>query len=218
MRRYGTARTTSWKHRGSVHSGWNHNIEYHKFVRRALGTRVAATVLDVGTGDGFLAAELASLGHHVTAIDADDTTLTRAGSHWRDPNIDFILGDFMSHPFEPASFDAVVSIAALHHMPEGDALDRMAGLLRPGGTLCVVGLARSRTRVDVLWDIVGAVATRVLRRRHGGYLEVVAPTTWPPPSTYRAIRLLAEATLPSVRYRRHMMWRYSLVWTKSGTW
>lgn len=99
MRRYGTARTTSWKHHGCVHSGWNHNVEYHKSVRRRLGTRVAATVLDVGTGDGFLAAELASLGHHVTAIDADDTTLTRAGSRWRDPNIDFILGDFMSHPF-----------------------------------------------------------------------------------------------------------------------
>jgi 2-polyprenyl-3-methyl-5-hydroxy-6-metoxy-1,4-benzoquinol methylase len=200
-----------------VNAAWNHNIEYQKVVRRALGTRVAK-VLDVGTGDGFLAAELASLGHHVTAIDADEPTLTRARSRWGAANIDFLLGDFMAYPFEPASFDAVVSIAALHHMAEGDALARMAGLLRPGGTLCVVGLARSRTPVDVLWDIAGAVATRMLRRRHGGHLEVVAPTTWPPPSTYRAIRRLAEATLPTVRYRRHMMWRYSLIWTKSGTW
>ena len=201
-----------------MRAGWNHNVEYHKVVRRALGTRVAATVLDVGTGDGFLAAELAWLGHHVSAIDADDTTLARARSRWRTSNIDFVLGDFMAYPFEPASFDAVVSIAALHHMPEGDALDRMAGLLRRGGTLCVVGLARSRTPVDVLCDIAGAVVTRVLRRRHGGYLEVVAAIIWPPPSTYRAIRRLAEVTLPSVQYRRHMMWRYSLVWTKSGTW
>lgn len=201
-----------------MRAGWNHNVEYHKVVRRALGTRVAATVLDVGTGDGFLAAELAWLGHHVSAIDADDTTLARARSRWRTSNIEFVLGDFMAYPFEPASFDAVVSIAALHHMPEGDALDRMAGLLRRGGTLCVVRLARSRTPVDVLCDIAGAVVTRVLRRRHGGYLEVVAAIIWPPPSTYRAIRRLAEVTLPSVQYRRHMMWRYSLVWTKSGTW
>lgn len=195
---------------------WNHNIEYHKVVRRALGTRAAATVLDVGTGDGHLAAEMASLGHHVTAIDADDATLARARSRWCTFDIDFVLGDFMSHPFEPASFDAVVSIAALHHMPEGDALDRMAELVRPGGMLCVVGLARTRAPVDVLWDVAGAFATRVLRRRHGGYSEVVAPTTWPPPSTYRAVRRLAEASLPNVRYRRHMMWRYSLVWTRPG--
>jgi hypothetical protein len=84
----------------------------------------------------------------------------------------------MSHAFEGASFDAIVSIAAVHHMPEGCALDRMATVLWPGATLCVIGIARSRTPVDVLWEIAGAVATRVLRRRHGGYLAVVAPTTW----------------------------------------
>lgn len=165
---------------------------------------------------GYLAAELASLGHRVTAIDADDPTLRRARARWGADGIDFVLGDFMAHPFAPASFDAIVSIAALHHMPEGDALARMAGLLRPGGTLCVVGLARSRTPVDLLWDLGGAVATRVLRRRRGGYVEVAAPIVWPPPSSYRAIRRLAATALPGVRYRRHVLWRYSLVWTKAA--
>src|SRR5690606_30890928 len=121
-------------HAGVMHGGWNHNIEYHEVVRRALDARAGARVLDIGTGDGYLAAELASLGHRVTAIDADAPTLRRARARWGADGIDFVLGDFMAHPFAPASFDAIVSIAALHHMPEGDALARMAGLLRPGGT------------------------------------------------------------------------------------
>jgi SAM-dependent methyltransferase len=29
-----------------------------------------------------------------------------------------LVGDLLSHPFEPASFDLVVSCAALHHMDE----------------------------------------------------------------------------------------------------
>jgi ubiquinone/menaquinone biosynthesis C-methylase UbiE len=123
----------------------------------------------------------------------------------------------MSHAFPRESFDAVASIATLHHMTERDALDRMAGLVRPGGTVVVVGLARSRRPVDLPWDVAGAVTTRVRRLWNGGYHDVTSPTVWPPPSTYREIRRIAEAALPGVRYRRHAMWRYSLVWEKVGS-
>ncbi|HEU5008875.1 MAG TPA: hypothetical protein VFT67_18035 [Jatrophihabitantaceae bacterium] len=34
------------------------------------------------------------------------------------------------------------------------------------------------------------------------------------PHTYRQMRQLAEQVLPAVRFRRHLLWRYSLVWTK----
>jgi hypothetical protein len=27
---------------------------------------------------------------------------------------------------------------------------------------------------------------------------------------------LAAAVLPGVRYRRHLLWRYSLIWTRPG--
>jgi 2-polyprenyl-3-methyl-5-hydroxy-6-metoxy-1,4-benzoquinol methylase len=198
-----------------VRSPWNHNIEYHKVVRAALGARGGPlTVLDVGCGDGILARELSALGHQVTAIDVDEPSIDRARLAARPP-VDLVRGDFMSFPFEDASFDAVVSVAALHHMPEPDALQRMASLLRPDGTLVVVGLARRQLPHDLPWEVAGAVMTRVLRFRHGGYREVTSPTVWPPPRTHREVRDVATAALPGVRYRRHAMWRYSLVWTKA---
>jgi hypothetical protein len=44
--------------------------------------------------------------------------------------------------------------------------------------------------------------------------EYTAPLCWPPPTSYRGIRRLARLLLPGARYRRHLYWRYSLVWTK----
>jgi hypothetical protein len=41
-----------------------------------------------------------------------------------------------------------------------------------------------------------------------------APVIWPPPLTSRDMRWLAAAELPGARYRRHLYWRYSPVWTK----
>jgi 2-polyprenyl-3-methyl-5-hydroxy-6-metoxy-1,4-benzoquinol methylase len=195
-----------------VNSGWNHNIEYHKVVLAALGAG-QLTVLDVGCGDGALARELSALGHQVTAIDVDEPSIGRARLA-EGPPVDLVCGDFMSFPFERESFDAVVSIAALHHMSQPDALHRMASLLRSDGTLVVVGLARSQLPRDLPWAVAGAVMSRARRVRNGGYREVTSPTVWPPASTYRQMRDVATAVLPGVHYRRHTMWRYSLVWSK----
>jgi 2-polyprenyl-3-methyl-5-hydroxy-6-metoxy-1,4-benzoquinol methylase len=190
---------------------WNHNIEYHKVVRAALPPG-PLDILDVGCGDGLLSRELARLGHRVIGLDPDQASVSRAGSG-HGPMGGIVLGDLLSAPFGPETFHAVVSIAALHHMPEVEALGLMAQLLRPGGTLAVVGLARSRFPRDLPWDAGGAVLTRVLRLVHGGYRPVTNPTR-PPASTYRQVRDLVVTALPGVRYRRHVMWRYSLVWKK----
>ena len=58
-----------------------------------------------------------------------------------------------------------------------------------------------------------AVAHRLLKATRG-YREVSAPKVWPPPETYTGMRHLAAELLPGVRYRRHLPWRYSLVWTR----
>jgi hypothetical protein len=47
--------------------------------------------------------------------------------------------------------------------------------------------------------------------------ESPAPTIWPPSHDYGEIRAVAEATLPQVRFRRHLLWRYSMTWSKPGS-
>jgi 2-polyprenyl-3-methyl-5-hydroxy-6-metoxy-1,4-benzoquinol methylase len=186
---------------------WNHNIHYHPVLLEAMPER-CERVLDVGCGEGVLARKLRALGCEVTAIDVDERSVRLArelGS-----GIDYVVGDFMAYPFAPASFDFVVCVAALHHMDEAAALRRMRDLVRPGGSLAVLGLARSRYPADAPRDAAAAAVTRVhkLARTHW---ESPAPTIWPPPRTYSEVRAIAARELPGAHFRRHLLWRYSII-------
>jgi 2-polyprenyl-3-methyl-5-hydroxy-6-metoxy-1,4-benzoquinol methylase len=191
---------------------WNHNIHYHSVVIDALPAD-CVRVLDVGCGEGLLALALSHRVPRVTAMDRHAPSLERARRHaWAD-NIDHVLGDLLAAPFRPAAFDAVVSVAMLHHVGVGAGLERMAELVRPGGRLVVIGLAATRSPQDLGFDIAGAVATR-LHRRTKTLWETSAPKVWPVPHSFGQVRSVARRLLPGVRYRRHVLWRYSLVWTK----
>jgi len=37
---------------------------------------------------------------------------------------------------------------------------------------------------------------------------------WPPPESYTSMRALTRELLPGARFRRHLFWRYSIVWTR----
>jgi SAM-dependent methyltransferase len=192
---------------------WNHNIHYHPVLLAAVPER-CRSALDVGCGEGVLARRLRRTIPRVTAIDLDEQSIELARADTQADEIDYVLGDFIAYPFEPASFDFIVCVAALHHMEAAAALNRMCELLTPGGTLAVLGLARSRYPADLPRDIAAVAVHRAhwLARRE--VWRSPAPTMWPPPHTYPEIRSLAECTLPGARVRRHLLWRYSLIWTK----
>jgi SAM-dependent methyltransferase len=190
---------------------WNHNIHYHPLILGAVPAGCQQG-LDVGCGEGGLARELRQVVPHVLAIDCDRPVIDRAREQDNGAGVEYVTGDFLAYDLRPGSFDVIVSVAALHHMDPAAALSRMRQLLRPGGTLAVVGLARSRLR-DLPADVAGVVGHRVLRVGKK-YQQVNAPTVWPPPQTYAQVRRIASDTLPGVRYRRLLLWRYSLVWSK----
>ena len=191
---------------------WNHNLHYHRVILAAVPDG-ARRSLDVGCGVGMLAHDLRRLVPHVTAIDRDAASIDEARREDHGTGIDYIVGDFMTHPFAPGSFDHIASIAALHHMDAGAALARMRELLAPGGTLAVVGLARPRYPADLPFAAAGTIGHRVLRLRRS-YWEDSAPRLWPPPDSFGETRRLARRVLLGARYRRRLLWRYSLVWTK----
>jgi 2-polyprenyl-3-methyl-5-hydroxy-6-metoxy-1,4-benzoquinol methylase len=194
---------------------WNANTHYHPVVLASLSSEVSR-VLDVGCGDGLLAADLIDAGvPYVVGLDVDRPVLERAHTRYKALAIEWVQGDVLDVALAPESFDAVVSVAALHHMDAARALTRFAQLVRPGGTIVVVGLA-SNTWLDIPLAAV-AVCSRLVLRLFFGRWDHSAPTCWPPPLTYREMRVLSARVLPGVRYRRHLLSRYSLVWRKPAT-
>ena len=129
----------------------------------------------------------------------------------------WIGGDLLDPglPLAPAGYDAVTALSSLHHLPLRPGLGRLAGLLRPGGVLVVVGLYRLATpptraggRPAPANAAVGVVLAP--RRRAGsrtsGMPAPAGRTSWPD------IRAAARELVPGAQVRRHLFWRYSLLW------
>src|SRR6185437_10490794 len=131
---------------------------YERVILAAVPAGCAAAV-DVGCGDGMLARKLAGRCASVTGIDADERMIQVARELGRGiPGLSFIRDDFLSHPFAESSFDFACANTALHHMDFAAALGKMARLLRPGGRLAVVGLARNGSAADLVIGATGIPA------------------------------------------------------------
>lgn len=93
------------------------------FVRAALPP-APARVLEVGAGNGDLAAALADAGYEVVAIDpaSESANVRRVALN----------------ELDEAPFDAAVAIVSFHHVePLEESFERLAALVRPGGVLVV---------------------------------------------------------------------------------
>lgn len=192
---------------GPAAVSWNHNVHHHPLVLGAVRPHHRRAI-DVGCGEGVLARELRAVLPDVTGVDADGPSIARARRADPGGRVEWVHGDV--HAVDLAPADLVASVAALHHGDTATGLRRLRALVRPGGTLVVIGLARTEPRS---WpaDAAGLLVHHVLRRRHG-HREHSAPVR-DPSETYSQVRRTARALLPGVRYRRHPLWRYSLTWT-----
>jgi SAM-dependent methyltransferase len=191
---------------------WNSNIHYHPVILAAVPPD-ARRILDVGCGDGLLSAELARRrGPVVVGLDVDASVVTRARTRHPGSGIAWLCADVLAAPFKQGSFDAVVSVAIVHHVDAERALRCFAQLVRPGGSVAIVGLA-----ANDWWDwpyaMLGAAARRGLAAMRGHW-EHSAPQCWPPPLTYRQMRRVAVRILPGARFRHHLLGRYSIVWDR----
>jgi len=188
---------------------WNRNIHYHPLVLAAM-PRECKRALDVGCGSGRLTAALADRCDDVIGIDADAPTLDRARSAYANSNLRFVHGDVMTYDEGP--FDFISSIATVHHLPFDAALQRFDRLLRPGGTLAVVGLYRLWTLSDIAWAPVGtAVSAWHRMTRH---IEPVGAPIRDPQETLEEVQATVGTMLPGAEFSRLLLFRYSIVWRK----
>jgi len=85
-------------------------------------------ILDFGCGGGWLSKVLASYGYEVVGIDISHSLIKRAKKVA--PTVIFVVGDGMNLPFREGAFDAVVSIATLHHLDVKKGLKEVRRVLK----------------------------------------------------------------------------------------
>ena len=95
-------------------------------------------VLDLGCGGGVPVA--ATLVQHASVVGVDISSVQVEQARSRVPEATILHGDIMEQRFDARSFDGVVSLYTLFHLPREQhrlLLQRIAGWLRPGGHLLV---------------------------------------------------------------------------------
>lgn len=182
-------------------------------------------VLEVGCGAGRLARAIAARGATVTAIDASHEMIRLARSRTApDARIDFVLADFLTWGVELESYDCVVSVATLHHLPAEPTLERMKGCLIPGGVLVIHDLrgpsgvgdwARSGVAALVNGDALWWMRAR-LRESHAlrhAWHDHGTRERYP---TIDEVREMHRTRLPDARVCWHPLWRYTVAWRKGS--
>lgn len=95
-------------------------------------------LLDVGCGTGVVSVTAARLGAHATGLDLTPALLERARENSRIAGVDveWQEGDVEFLPYEPGTFDVVVSQFGHMFAPRPElAVSEMLRVLKPGGTI-----------------------------------------------------------------------------------
>lgn len=95
-------------------------------------------VLEIGCGTGRHTMRLAAQGNHVLALDQSAGMLEKARSKIESQRVEFVEGDFFTHPFPAEPFDAALTSLVVEHIRDLDGFfARVSGLLKVGGEFFV---------------------------------------------------------------------------------
>jgi len=126
-----------------------------RWLRTALPSHGGSAV-DIGCGSGRHTVVLAERFDRVVGIDLSEPMVELARRKRPDPKVTYEVRDLMDVGGQ--QFDLVLSVGALHHMPDLEAaLAKIASLVSPGGTAVLVDLVADRDRVPRWWFRAGAV-------------------------------------------------------------
>jgi SAM-dependent methyltransferase len=202
----------------------NHNLLYHRVLLAELPARCGAA-LEIGCGTGAFTQRLAARAERVVAIDLAPRMVEAARARCAGlANVALHVADATAWQIGAARWDAIASIATLHHLPAAETLARLRDGLRPGGVLLVLDLVADDGPWDRLRSAAALPANAALRLARTGRLRMppAARRLWEEHGRHdvypslAAVRALAGDLLPGARVRRHLFWRYSLVWRKPG--
>ena len=107
-------------------------------LEACLGTKNSSTILDLGSGTGFLANMAAEMGHFCIGLDIADKMLDIAVRKAAAQKLKavYMRGDVLDLPFTENTFDFIINARLLWTLVEpGQAVSHWVRLIKPGGKL-----------------------------------------------------------------------------------
>ena len=199
------------------------NILYHNFLLGRLGPR-CQTALEIGCGKGEFSQRLAQRSGRVLALDLSPEMIRIARARSAQlQNVEFQIADVMSYDLPPEAFDCIATIATLHHLPLREALLKIKAALKPGGVLLILDLFKAAGLSDALLNPLAVSVSVSLRLIRTGRLLPAREVrdAWAAHEghdiypTMKEVHALCAEILPGARIKKHLLWRYSVVWKKS---
>jgi len=125
------------------------------------------SALEIGCGTGSFTRKIAARARRVLAVDLSPEMVRVARERCRGlEHVEFRIADAAALEPGDGAFDCVASIAALHHLPAEETLEKLARALRPGGVLLVSDLRRLERPLETAAAALALpflVARRLLR-------------------------------------------------------
>jgi SAM-dependent methyltransferase len=201
---------------------WNHNNHYHTYLLKQIpeGRRNA---LEIGCGTGSFSRLLAQKADQVFALDLSPEMIKiakhRSAAY---SNIHYQIVDVLAWDFPIERFDCIVSIATLHHLPFELTLQRMELGLKPNGCLIVLDLYQTEGIRDLLINLWATPLHLILKLKNNGRLGEAkeAQDAWAKHGKHDSylpvskVRRVCDDLLPGAIIKKHLLWRYSIVWQK----
>lgn len=122
-------------------------VEQRRATRAVLALQPGERVLDIGSGPGFLAAEMAAeVGPEGEVHGADPSESMLAIARRRETRVRYAVGDALALPFADETFDAAVATQVYEYVEDMPAaLAEARRVLKPGGRLLIL---------DTDWDSI----------------------------------------------------------------
>jgi len=202
--------------------GWTHNNHYHPFLLRHVPAR-CKSALEIGCGAGAFSRQLAERSERVLGLDLAPEMVRLAQERSRSyPNVEYQVADVLQWDFPREEYDCIASIATFHHLPLDVMLQKAKDALKPGGVLLVLDLFKSEWPDEFLMDCAAIPASAILKLVKTGHLREpqAVRDAWAAHGIHdvymplSAIRQTCERIIPGAEVRRHLLWRYSIVWKK----
>ncbi len=206
---------------------WDHNNHYHQFLLKQIPS-YNQKILDLGCGVGKFSCLLANRADRVVAIDLSPNSIAIAKQRSQQiNNIDYQVADISQWQFPQGHFDVIVSdvivsIATVHHLFLEELLPRLKIALKPGGVLVILDLLKHQNLKDTLSDCVAIPLNWWFLKTKNKHFQPSAEAVAAMKEHFRTdeylnlsqARKIYQDLFKTAKVRRHLFWRYSVVWHK----